>query len=304
MSPQLASGEEDPFENPNLKYWSRILTAMGNEHRVQILDLLAFGQKTLSEIMEKTGLDRDRAEAHLAILVFTSLVLKWTDDEGDGEKIYALDPRNYDFARGVDSFDFGSIKVEFRLGRSRPGKRALIPKKGDFHRAVVELGLPWRKFTPFEVERILDRVEEFMHALGFDYTVQGNAIRAAFLQRLHFETVHPRTRIAISEAFAQGRQALWLNYLRIPTHELPEKIADAAWKIEQIVDAGGSVAMRFGRILLAKIEKEGDARFLVKVVDNVALRQIESIPGFMNDPKLVYDFLDAKGGGEETACTL
>ena len=205
--------------------------------------------------------------------------------------------------RGVDSFDLGSIKVDFRLRHTRPEKRALITSEGEFFTAVVELGLPWPKFYPYEVERILDRVEEFMLALGFDYKVQGNAIRAAFLQQLLFETLRPTTRIDVNEAFDLGRQALWLNYLRIPTPELPDRIAYTAWKIEQIVDTCGDVAMRFGRILLAKIERDGDARFLVKVVDRGALRELERLPGFMNDPKLVYDFLDTKGGGEETMCT-
>jgi len=265
-----------------------VLHAMSSSTRLEILQFLTKGERRLDEIAKALKIDSSRIREHLAILARARLIVEWVRD---GTPVCMLHPGHFKQSEGGDTFEFDFICVDLRIGNVVPKDTA--PSRGprSVFEEKVELNLPWRELYRLDITGVLKTVEEFMDSLGFVYQYGEESIREAYMQRLIFQTYRPASRIGVAKIFEQARKALWLSYNRVPSHDFSPQLWRSAWAISQIADAFDESSMRLGRILLAKVTRDGEAGFRVAVVPSTAMLEVDAIPGFLNEPGRVFDIL-------------
>lgn len=91
---------------------AKVLKAIGDETRIQILRVLFEGEKHVTEIAQALNLDQPHVSHHLGILRAARLV----EAERDGKRVlYRLHPEIYDPIAAGESLNIGCCSVQFKF---------------------------------------------------------------------------------------------------------------------------------------------------------------------------------------------
>jgi len=172
--------------------------------------------------------------------------------------------------------------------------------------AEVEIYIPDKEVSLANAERITNAAGEFMEALGFELETEDEPVFGSFWKRLKFlykQTIEQETAENIYE---QGRKALELKFVELPTAEQTEKLASAAKSITEALKDQEEGAVRLGALLVLKKVVDGKSKVFIFQLSSEIIILLEKQPKLIRSLNTLYEILtgDIKApldGTEETA---
>ena len=137
-----------------------------------------------------------------------------------------------------------------------------------------------------------------MEESGFEIIEEGDAVRGSFLKDFLFKSKEALSSDKAREIFEEGAEALRLKTLDLPTAEASLKLAEAASKLINSLEAFEAGVIRTGAVLVVKVTRNGKSYVKVDTVSPTLMHELNSDPSLLERPDDIFDLLINDVNGE------
>lgn len=280
----------------HLKTSLDLLKKLGQPRRLAILFVLFEGARSIDAICSSLHIDETEAHRHLSRLEGIGTIMERREKKAT---VYLPHPAVYRKNDPEDVLDYGFLRVTFRLRRAEAAE--VNPQEvPETTAAVVEVSLHREAFSDREMRAVLAMAVDFMETCGFQARTTKEAMLEAYFQRLVFETAWPVTQGELNRILENGREALWLSHLKIDPEDMASALAKSARRLMRVLESCSEGVLRFGPILAVKVTRLDEPAVLVGIASPGMMHDLESIPGFLQTPGFVFDYLSEQTGNGES----
>ena len=156
------------------------------------------------------------------------------------------------------------------------------------------INLPSPEVSSFEIDLLLDAVNDFMVALGFELVGEEEPVYGSFFTNLWYKLKGKKTEKEIADLFETGKSALKAQQVNLPTAEATQKLTAAASELIRALEGQDRAVIRLGTILVVKLVRNGEQLLVIETISPVLMEELDKNSSIMKNPDAVYDLLQGK----------
>ena len=171
----------------------------------------------------------------------------------------------------------------------------------------VVISIPQPRDDVLIAEKITDACGDFMEALGFELEMENEPIMGSYFKEISSFLKKKATNDEIGEIYKKGINALETKYINLPTAKAGGKLANSASNLIAFIKDIDEAALRFGAILVVKIEKDGKIIILSETVSTQIAHILDNNSNLLKYPQAIYELIKgdqdvqlALNSGDET----
>ncbi len=195
----------------------------------------------------------------------------------------------------MPDFDFDAYNHEEEPAEADKSPYIELPTP-DKPMVEVMIYIPDSDVSLMDSEAITNRCGDFLETLGFELETEDNPIYSSFFKRMNFifpKRVPERT---VDNLMKMGKGALNGEYVKMPTPEDTEKLANAAEKLVASLDKFDEGVVRLGVLLVLKKRVNGDPQIFILELNQTLIELLREKPQLMKSLTTLYELVTGDTG--------
>lgn len=155
----------------------------------------------------------------------------------------------------------------------------------------VSINLADDNIYEFQIEKILEAVNEFMEAIGCELEAEEEKVYGSFFQNLKYRFKLVKTENEVKNLYDQGKRALKDNHINLSVAKATAELTNAASVLIKSLEGQDQAVIRLGALLLVKVVKNGEPIVIIETVSPEIMAELNANSSLLRNPETLYDLL-------------